>query len=197
MLYATNGFILIKKYTELKGKITPTYVWLSLVHFSRSGTILGPRQYISFFLWSFPVSFSLSFLLRPSNLSPFFLQLPPLLSLHWQAGEKWDLERHFLSLLVFRRVLRWDLIQPYSNYIAIEKYFFLYCGMKQILSQKDHRKDKEFCSGQKTLVGLTIFADYIIIRSWFFNWQYNKQETLHFPSYYLYDLDYQNISSYS
>ena len=161
---------------------------LPLVYFSRSGTILGTRQYISFFLWPFPLSFSLFFLLRPSNLSPFFLQLPPLLSLHWQAGEKWDLERHFLSLLVFRRVLRWDLIQLYSNYTVIEKYFFLCCGMKQVLSQKDHRKDTEFFAGQKTLAVLTIFADYITPRSWFSNWQYNKQGTLHFPSSYLYDL---------
>lgn len=181
MLYATNGFILIKQYIELKGQITPTYVWLSLVHFSKSGTILGPRQYISFFLWTFPLSFSLSFLLRPSNLSPFFLQLPPLLSLHWQAGEKWDLERHFLSLLVFRRVLRWDLIQLYSNYTVIEKYFFLCCGMKQIMSQKDHRKDTEFCSGQKTLAVLSIFAYYIIPRSWFSNWRYNKQRNFALP----------------
>jgi len=53
--------------------------------------------------------------------------------------------------------------------------------MKQIMSQKDHRKDTEFCSGQKTLAVLSIFAYYIIPRSWFSNWRYNKQRNFALP----------------
>jgi hypothetical protein len=161
MFFATNVFILFKQYIELHGKITQIYMRLLLVYFKK-WDITRTKTIYFFLRLVFPISFSLSSLLRPSNLSPCFLQLPLLLSLHWQAGEKWDLERHFLSLLVFRRVLRWDLIQLYSNYTVIEKYFFLGCGMKQNLSRKDHRNDTKFCSGQKTLAVLTLFADYVI-----------------------------------